>query len=58
MVFPNNFMKINHCSKCLIENECGYNNWYLYNENDPCCPNWKEGHKQFRQFLKEEGYIE
>lgn len=57
MVFLKNFMKICHCAHCSIEPECADNNWCLYNENDPCCPNWKKGHKQFRQFLIDEGYI-
>lgn len=44
---------INHCSHCLYESECAYNNWTLYGELDPCCPNMKKGREQYKQFLEE-----
>lgn len=42
-----------HCSRCLYEPECADNGWCLYGEYDPCCPNMKEGRKQFKQFLEQ-----
>ena len=44
------------CDKCVTEAYCAENNWCLFDMNNKKCPNYKEGIKQWKQFLKEEGY--
>lgn len=48
-----NKRSICHCAHCLYEPECATNDWSLYEELDPCCPNLKKGREQHKQFLEE-----
>lgn len=45
------------CASCCIEAECAANSWCFYDSENKKCPNYKEGMKQYREFLKSEGYI-
>ena len=44
---------INNCTKCPYEAECAVNNWCLFDLDNPKCPNYEEGKKQYGQ-LKED----
>lgn len=45
------------CEKCSIEAYCARDDWSLWDRENKKCPNYKEGMKQWKKFLKEEGYI-
>lgn len=42
----------NVCSKCLVQNDCAANDWQLYDDENPKCPNYEEGMKQYQEFLE------
>ena len=48
----NNKMK-NVCENCKYQNECAWNNWSLFDEENPFCPNREEGMKQFYKSIKD-----
>lgn len=44
------------CASCRLESECADNGWCLYDIHNKKCPNRKDGLRQWKQFLKEEGF--
>ena len=50
-------MKENVCAHCVLENFCAANDWCLFDRDNPNCPNYCEGMKEYEKFLKDEGFI-
>lgn len=47
------YQRMHPCAMCKTENECAYNDWMLYDPYNKKCPNWKEGVKQYKKFMKQ-----